>query len=110
MANVTVRLDPAAMRALLGGDPVVAYIKGLTEDALREARNRAPVRTGTFRRGLSAQVRTEDGLPVGYVSAASGLAGLIELGTVRTPPHPTLRPAGELVARNEGGTFGRDDR
>ena len=89
-----------------------AMIHGLASEVTKEAKKRAPKKTGTLRRAIKAKRRRgKPGQPVSDVIVESGKTAkfdgfywrFIEFGTggpVPQPEQPFLRPAKDLIQAN----------
>lgn len=113
MANVRVDMaspsTQAAIHAALSRDRNITDAMQRTANAVRdEARERAPVLTGTLRKSITTD-RVYDPQTrqvvyrVGWAKATGWYGPLVELGTEDTPARPHLRPAAEMF-RNSSFT------
>jgi HK97 gp10 family phage protein len=97
-----------ALRSFLAQGPnrcrrmAEAMVRSLALKVLREARRRAPVRTGRLRASISAQPerRLAANEAAWRVQASAPYAGYVEYGAGRSRPRPFLGPS-VLLARQE---------
>lgn len=117
--TVTVRGGPETARALstLGRQSTQAKVlrQSLRPGAAlmrKEARSRAPVATGLYRRSIAIAIQRTRGasarLRVGVRGSRARIAHLLEFGTRYMPAQPHLRPAAQQSADESVRLFGRE--
>ena len=77
----------------------ISAIMDAGRDVVEEAKRRVPVKTGRLRDSIKIQRLSRKGLSVkvGVKTSDCFYHRWVELGTRRTPKHPYLRPARDLV-------------
>lgn len=98
-------LSPEILIALTRTKEVKQQVRAVANQIRKEARRRAPRRTGNLRRNITVvNVLDDEGrveYRVGWAPAA-WYGSLVEFGTEDTPARPHLRPAADEINRQLG--------
>lgn len=95
--GVEIKLDRKAIESIAGRNDMEKGLQVLTQIGETEAKARAPVDTGNLRRSITHEVEKEGIGWVGRYGTNVRYAIFQEVGTIRHPAQPFLRPALEAI-------------
>lgn len=90
--GTTVVMEPGFERALLRSTELMGWLKDRITEAEANAVRLAPERLGFLKDSIESEVGFAEGQLIARLRARDFKAPWYELGSIRTPPEPFLRP------------------